>query len=599
MERFGKYGTQTVFYFVIPKAGSTDLAATGDWTPATGDTKISKDGGNFANTTNNPAAVGGTGSVGWSLTLTATEMQAAVIVVQFVDSATKAITDNALLIYTFGNASAKWIPDLSDGVRMGLTALPNAAAEAAGGLFTRGTGAGQINQAANGNVDVNAVKQSGTTLTARDMGASVLLSPGTGTGQLDITSGVVKANDVQILGTAISTPATAGILDVNLKNIANAAVSTTTAQLGVNAVQISGDSVAADNCEADYDGTGYAGGTIVKQADVTKLLGTAWLTPGVAGTPDVNVKLISADSVAADNLESFCDGTGYAGTNNVIPTVTTSGLSAAAVDAVWDEPVAGHATAASFGKYLDSDISADAATSAAVTAAVIADAVWDEAKSGHTTNTTFGDLATDVDAAVTDIAAVHVHAGTIETDVAAVHVHVGTIDGHITADYGATEKSAIDLLDDAYTGTMHAAIADAIWEEAKSGHTTSTTMGDIGQEGFTVSVGTGAGQVNVASGKVPATIAAGDLATDSLTADALKADAVTEIVHGVLDHAVSAHLTAGTIGNLIASLGGKMTVTGNQLIVYSANNSTELFRFNLTDASTNPTMTDVYTRTVV
>lgn len=42
-----------------------------------------------------------------------------------------------------------------DAVRMGMTALPNAAAEAAGGLYTRGTGAGQIAQDANGNVRVN------------------------------------------------------------------------------------------------------------------------------------------------------------------------------------------------------------------------------------------------------------------------------------------------------------------------------------------------------------------------------------------------------------------------------------------------------------
>lgn len=40
-------------------------------------------------------------------------------------------------------------------VRLGLTALPNAAAEAAGGLYTRGTGAGQINQDANGRIDCN------------------------------------------------------------------------------------------------------------------------------------------------------------------------------------------------------------------------------------------------------------------------------------------------------------------------------------------------------------------------------------------------------------------------------------------------------------
>lgn len=45
--------------------------------------------------------------------------------------------------------------DNQDAVRGGLTALPNANAEAAGGLYTRGTGAGQINQQANGQVDAN------------------------------------------------------------------------------------------------------------------------------------------------------------------------------------------------------------------------------------------------------------------------------------------------------------------------------------------------------------------------------------------------------------------------------------------------------------
>jgi len=34
-------------------------------------------------------------------------------------------------------------------------------------------------------------------------------------------------------------------------------------------------------------------------------------------------------------------------------------------------------------------------------------------------------------------------------EAAAVHAHVNTIDGHITADYGSTEKTCIDLLDDA------------------------------------------------------------------------------------------------------------------------------------------------------
>lgn len=61
---------------------------------------------------------------------------------------------------------------------------------------------------ANGLADANMVKAgptgSGTAQTARDLGASVLLSAGTGTGQLDFTSGIVKSNLWQILSTTLT-----------------------------------------------------------------------------------------------------------------------------------------------------------------------------------------------------------------------------------------------------------------------------------------------------------------------------------------------------------------------------------------------------------
>src|SRR5262249_290349 len=85
-----------------------------------------------------------------------------------------------------------------------------------------------------------------TVQTARDIGASVLLSSGTGTGQLNFTSGIVDVNMTKILGTAVSAPATAGVLDVNIKNIANAAVSTSSAQLGVNVVNYAGQAALLD-----------------------------------------------------------------------------------------------------------------------------------------------------------------------------------------------------------------------------------------------------------------------------------------------------------------------------------------------------------------
>lgn len=56
--------------------------------------------------------------------------------------------------------------NLYDPVRGGLTALPAANAEAAGGLFTRGTGPGQINQDTNGRLDTRTVSMVASTVTA-------------------------------------------------------------------------------------------------------------------------------------------------------------------------------------------------------------------------------------------------------------------------------------------------------------------------------------------------------------------------------------------------------------------------------------------------
>jgi hypothetical protein len=54
--------------------------------------------------------------------------------------------------------------------------------------------------------------------------------------------------------------------------------------IDVNVTAVSGDATAADNLELDYDGTGYAGGTIVKGADIKKINGTA-VTGDGAATP--------------------------------------------------------------------------------------------------------------------------------------------------------------------------------------------------------------------------------------------------------------------------------------------------------------------------
>ena len=70
-------------------------------------------------------------------------------------------------------------------------------------------------------------------------------------------------------------------------------------------------------------------------------------------TQGVDVVSVSGDSTAADNLEADYDGTGYAKANSTIGTCTTNTdlVSAASVaDAVWDEAQAGHVGAGTFGE---------------------------------------------------------------------------------------------------------------------------------------------------------------------------------------------------------------------------------------------------------
>jgi len=74
--------------------------------------------------------------------------------------------------------------------------------------------------------DVNTKNLGNTSQTGRDVGASVLLSAGTGTGQLDFTSGVVKSNLVQILATALTE--TAGQLAAGFKQFFNIGSPTST-----------------------------------------------------------------------------------------------------------------------------------------------------------------------------------------------------------------------------------------------------------------------------------------------------------------------------------------------------------------------------------
>jgi len=151
MSRLAKYGEAFSFEVPMVKAGDMDLAATGDWTPVTGDVKVSKDGAAVANITTLPTAVTGTGSVLWTFALSATEMQAARVTIQVVDPATKAVEPTVFDVFTYGNASAQHAFDMDTAnVTVGAFAANaiTAAAINTGAITSAKFAAGAINAAA-------------------------------------------------------------------------------------------------------------------------------------------------------------------------------------------------------------------------------------------------------------------------------------------------------------------------------------------------------------------------------------------------------------------------------------------------------------------
>ena len=136
----------------------------------------------------------------------------------------------------------------------GLTALPNAAAEASGGLYTRGTGAGQINQAVNGTINANLTHVAGAanSTTTAQLGVNVVQVNSVATSSVTtVNANVGTTQPVNFTGTGAS-----ALVKGDTVDIAGAAVSTSTAQVGANIVQVIGDPVQASSSKTtNWGGT--------------------------------------------------------------------------------------------------------------------------------------------------------------------------------------------------------------------------------------------------------------------------------------------------------------------------------------------------------
>lgn len=248
--------------------------------------------------------------------------------------------------------------DPFDSVRAGLTALPNAAAGGTSGL--------PLAVDSSGRVDV--LKVNGTSQTARDLGASVLLSSGTGTGQVSLSSGTVT------VGT------NSDKTGYGLSSLESPILESGTAQAGASGTITLRSGASATSSLYKYlvvriyGGTGagqarvitaYNGGTKVATVD------TSWTTsPDATSTyAIIGQESPSLTSGAITNVITLVNTpSDSSGVTTLLSgvTVTTNndktgyGLSSAAVQAVWDALTSALTTVGSVGKRVADFLTGDA-----------------------------------------------------------------------------------------------------------------------------------------------------------------------------------------------------------------------------------------------
>lgn len=173
---------------------------------------------------------------------------------------------------------------------------------------------------------VNTTKVGGTAQTGRDLGASVLLSTGTGTGQLDFTAGVVKSNSTQWLGGTIPAVNVTGVPKVDLIDwlgsapsalisgrvdsnaqamAANVITSSIIAANAIGASQIATDAItAAKIADSAIDRATFAADTGL----ATSRSNTA--AAGAGGTITLDASASAVDSFYNDSIIYLTGGTG-------------------------------------------------------------------------------------------------------------------------------------------------------------------------------------------------------------------------------------------------------------------------------------------------
>lgn len=399
------------------------------------------------------------------------------------------------------------------------------------------------------NTDIKLWKSGATTLANKNSGGATHISDG-------VYYAVLDATDCNTYGPMKIFVNVSGALPVILECLVMEAdaydalyAAAGTGHIEADAVQISGDATAANNAESFFDGTGYAGTN-----NVIPAVTTVTTTTNVTNQVTADVTAISGDSVAADNLELDYDGTGYAKANSTIGTTTTNTdmvaaapTAAAVADAVWDEAATGHTDAGKAGEQLWTDVDA-----------ILADTnelqtnqgAWATAV-GFSTHTA-ANVRTEMDANSTQLIAIVADTNELQTDdvpglIAALNdptaaaiadaVWDEAIAGHVGA--GSTGEALNNA-----TAPTAAAVADAVWEELIADHS-----GTSGSTAEALNAAGAAGDPWVTA--LPGAYGGGSAGN---IVGNLNDPTAAAIADAVLDEALSGHVAAGSLGKAVADI---------------------------------------------
>ena len=200
------------------------------------------------------------------------------------------------------------------------------------------------------------------------------------------------------------------------------------------------------------------------------------VSASVTGTDVVDNSIVAqlASKSATADWDSFDNATDAL--EAIADSSATPPTAAAIADAVWDEATSGHTTAGTFGEQVKTDIDAILADTAVIGAAgagltaIPWNAAWD------------AEVQSEVNDGLVALGLDHlVSASVTGTDVVDNSIVAQLASKSATADWDSFDNAtdALEAIaDSSATPPTAAAIADAVWDEATSGHTTAGTFGE-------------------------------------------------------------------------------------------------------------------------